>query len=216
MMSTLSDENVVSSKTLYEQIGWLCTLLRPNGMGVSYENIGLLFNPSKSHATIKRHFEAFQKIPKEPKRPEILTEEQYQELASKLSSTIKESGNPSLYNVQTFIRDSFQIEVSRTTASRILKRIGFKLIKAKPMEEERYNCSLEEILQYYKTLAELLTEIPCGFCFNLDESGIQRYVDARDTYLVVPENFPDEELTFPVYRSAKRITLLHCIKRISI
>ena len=87
MMSALSDEHVVSSKTLHEQIGWLCTLRRPNGVRVSYEKIDLLFNPSNLHATIKRHFEAFQKIPKEPKRPELLTEEQYQELASKLSYT---------------------------------------------------------------------------------------------------------------------------------
>ena len=84
-------------------------------------------------------------------------------------------------------------------------------MKAKPMEEDRYGCKIDDIIDYYRILAETLAEIPCGFCFNLDESGIQRYVDARDTYLVVPENFPDEELAFPVYRAAKRITLLHCI-----
>ena len=30
-------------------------------------------------------------------------------------------------------------------------------------------------------------------------------------FLVVPENFESNELTFPVYRAAKRITVLHCI-----
>ena len=60
-------------------------------------------------------------------------------------------------------------------------------------------------------LSEILAEVPCGFCFNLDESGIQRYVDAKDTFLVVPESFEGSELAFPVYRAAKRITVLHCI-----
>ena len=170
-----------------------------------------MYSPSKSHATIKRHFEAFQKKPKEPKRPELLTEAQYQLLSEKLKVTIKDSGHPSLSNVISFITDSFGIEVSRTTASRILDRIDFKLMKAKPMEEARYDCKLEDIIEYYRKLSEMLNDIPCGFCFNLDESGIQRYVDSKDTYLVVPKDFPDENLTFPVYRSDKRITLLHCI-----
>ena len=42
-------------------------------------------------------------------------------------------------------------------------------------------------------------------------SGIQRYVDSKDTYLVVPKDFPDENLIFPVYRFDKIIILLHCI-----
>ena len=106
-----------------------------------------MYSPSKSHATIKRHFEAFQKKPKEPKRPELLTEAQYQLLSEKLKVTIKDSGHPSLSNVISFITDSFGIEVSRTTASRILDRIDFKLMKAKPMEEARYDCKLEDIIE---------------------------------------------------------------------
>ena len=121
LMSAINDEHVVEASTLHEQIGWLCSILRPEGVGISYEKIGHLFTPHKSHATIKRHFEAFQKTPKPPKRPELLSKEQYQTLSDRIHATITESGHPSLCNIISFIRDSFQIEVSRPTASRILK-----------------------------------------------------------------------------------------------
>jgi len=211
MMHAVNDERVLNAKTLHEQIGQLCSILRPDGKGISLEKIGKLFAPTKSHSTISRHLQAFLKTPKPPQRPELLTEQQYRILHDKILATIKESGHPSLNDVRCFIEDFFEITPCRYTTSRIIKRIGFKLKKAKPIEEDRYECQLDEIMEYYQKLSELLTEIPCGFCYNLDESGIQRYVDAKDTFLVVPDDFPDEELTFPVYRSCKRITLLHCI-----
>ena len=153
----------------------------------------------------------FKKKPKPPQRPDLLSQEQYQILSEKIQTAIASTGNPTLMNIITFINESFDIIVSKQTAGRILNRIGFKLVKARPIEEERYNCKLEDIIAYYKKLAEILQEVPCGFCFNLDESGIQRYVDAKDTFLVVPDTFSDDEMTFPVYRAAKRITVLHCI-----
>ena len=211
IMAAINDTRVSEATTLHEQIGWLCSILRPDGVGLSYEKIGTLFTPHKSHSTIKRHLESFTKDAKEPQRPNLLSEEQYQVLADKIRTTIAESGNPSLVNIISFINDAFEIQVSRQTAARILKRLGFKLVKARPIEEERYNCKIEDIIAYYQLLVEVLNEVPCGFCFNLDESGIQRYVDAKDTFLVVPESFSDAELTFPVYRAAKRITILHCI-----
>ena len=211
MENAIKDERVINAKNLHEQIGWLCTILRNDDIPISLEKIGKLFNPRKSHATINRHWSAFKKPPKEPKRPELLTEEQYQTLSEKIREAIAEYGHPSLCNIVSFIRDSFEIEVSRSSALRILEKIGFKLMKATPLEEDRYECKIDDIIEYYRQLGEILKEIPCGFCFNLDESGIQRYVDARDTYLVVPVDFPDQELKFPVYRAAKRITLLHCI-----
>ena len=87
----LNDEPVVNAKTFHEQIGLLCLILRPDGRGVSLGKIGELFVQSKSHATIKRHFLAFQKTPQSPGRPELLTE--------KITNVIKETGHPSLHEI---------------------------------------------------------------------------------------------------------------------
>ena len=159
---------------------------------------------------MSRHFGSFYKQQHAPHRPELLNHEQYAVLAEKIDNTIRDTGHPSLTNVITFIRETFQIDASRPTAAKILDRIVFKLM-ARPIMEDRYTCSLDDIISYYTKLAELLTKIPCGFCFNLDESGIQQFVDGKDTYLIVPKTYPDHELTFPLYRAGKRITLLHCI-----
>ena len=73
--AAVSNEGVLAATTLHEQIGLLCDILRHYGEGVSYAKIGNLFSLPKSHATVKRHFEAWKKQPKEPKRLELLSQE---------------------------------------------------------------------------------------------------------------------------------------------
>ena len=51
--------------------------------------------------------------------------------------------------------------------------------------------------------------VPVGFVFNLDESGQNTYVDARNIYVIVPQE--ENVTTYPVNRNIKRITLLCCI-----
>ena len=67
--AAVSNEGVLAATTLQ------CDVLRPYGEGVSYAKIGNLFSLPKSHATVKRHFEAWKKQPKEPKRLELLSQE---------------------------------------------------------------------------------------------------------------------------------------------
>ena len=74
---------------------------------------------------------------------------------------------------------------------------------------EKDHHSLEDICQYYRMLKAELPDVPVGLVFNPDESGQNQFVDARDIFIFVPEDVNIE--TYPVNRSIKRITLLHCI-----
>lgn len=74
---------------------------------------------------------------------------------------------------------------------------------------EKDHHSLEDICQYYRLLKAELRDVPVGLVFNPDESGQNQFVDARDIFIFVPEDVNIE--TYPVNRSIKRITLLHCI-----
>ena len=94
MLAAINDQSVIASTTLHEQIGRLCELLRPDGIGLLYEKIGTLFTPHKSHSTIKRHLDSYNKIPKAPQRPDLLSEEQYRTLDNNINSTIADSGPP--------------------------------------------------------------------------------------------------------------------------
>ena len=47
--------------------------------------------------------------------------------------------------------------------------------------------------------------------FNLDESGQQDFIDARKVHIVIPDALNQGKITYPVDRTGKRITLLHCI-----
>ena len=75
--TAIEDEDVVASVLFCEQIGHLCNILRPEGSGVSFETIGKMFTPNKSHAAVNRHFKNFNKEHKPAGRPEILSKDQY-------------------------------------------------------------------------------------------------------------------------------------------
>lgn len=79
----------------------------------------------------------------------------------------------------------------------------------KGIDENRYDESLEEIIKYYDNLKEEVKGVPVGFLFNLDESGEIQFIDARNIYVIVPKEL--DVTTYPLNKSIKRITLLHCI-----
>lgn len=78
---------------------------------------------------------------------------------------------------------------SRSTINRTIKeRIkGFKIVKVKGIED-RYDFKYEDIQNFYQQLAQEVKGIPVGFLFNSDESGQNQYIDARNIYVIVPEN----------------------------
>ena len=51
--------------------------------------------------------------------------------------------------------------------------------------------------------------VPVRFCFNLDETRQNQFVNTRSLYLIIPKD--QEVTTYPVSGAAKRITLLNCI-----
>ena len=54
------------------------------------------------------------------------------------------------------------------------------------MENSRYKTNLADIKAFYLKLAEIIAEVPVGWLFNLDETGQQDFVYARDIHAVVP------------------------------
>lgn len=96
--------------------------------------------------------------------------------------------------------------IKRTVTTRIK---GYKIVRVKGIEDNRYDCSVEDIKDFYEDLKEEVKGVPVGFVFNLDESGQNIYIDARNLYVVVPQE--KQITTYPLNRCIKRITLLHCI-----
>jgi hypothetical protein len=66
----------------------------------------------------------------------------------------------------------------------------------------------EDILEF---LNETFEGLPCGFIFNLDESGFERWTDCRKRTVIVPVTYRESEIAYPIDRASKRSSLLVCI-----
>lgn len=86
---------------------------------------------------------------------------------------------------------------------------GYKIQRVKGIDENRYDCRTEDIVKFYSDLKKEVEGVPVGFVFNLDESGQNTFVDSRNLYVIVPKD--KDVRNFPLNRSIRRITLLHCI-----
>ena len=86
-----------------------------------------------------------------------------------------------------------------------------KIVKDIPIEECRYEVPMEALDSYFYKLASILPHIDFRYCYNVDETGEDEFVDARKLYVYVPADFPDEEVAIPVKRGMKRFTIVHSI-----
>ena len=217
-----NDPRFQDAATYRAQVFFLVTLLHDvdvnamedpskDRLQISYEKIGRCFVDPRTHGSIIKEFQKYGKKNCIPGRPYALTDEEVGILAEELKRCEEKSDYPAVHDIISFIYTNFDKVVSRTTVVRIVtqKIKGYKLIKSSPIEIGRWEVQYNDIVNFYHDLESKITHIPTGFVFNLDESGEIDYVDAHDIHVFVPDAIDRYE--YPIDRSAKRISLLHCI-----
>ena len=174
--------------------------------------IGRLFGVNRG--TIATHVKRMEQEKNESVgRPPTLDQEEKNILFIHIRDSY-DAKKPTCYNALIdFIFNKFAKVISNDALWHIIHRSeSFKTIKGHPMESTRAEVPLDIIEEHYKRLSSVLNEeIPPQFFFNVDESGFQDFVDARDIILIVPNECPDEELCYSVNRNMKRATMIGCI-----
>jgi hypothetical protein len=79
------------------------------------------------------------------------------------------------------------------------------------MEIKRVQISLPMLIHWYGQLEEALRNIPRYFIFNMDETGVDDWVDSHDVLVAIPREFRNSETSIPIARRSKRATLTGCI-----
>lgn len=103
-------------------------------------------------------------------------------------------------------------DVTREALRKALARTkAVKCIQATPMEEARLNMNENEVARYETQAEALLQNVNPAFVFNMDETGIQAFADARKLQVVVPVDFEAGQINYPAKRSSQRSTLVSCI-----
>jgi len=102
--------------------------------------------------------------------------------------------------------------INQDAFRKILSRhsIG-KIIESHPMESERMQVRCAEIDEHFKSLKDELDDVPACCVLNIDETGIQPWVDASVVNAWVPIECDKTSISYPVVRSGKRATVLVAI-----
>ena len=212
ILEAIESEEIAAATTYREQAGILCNKLRNSESEekIPYRVIGKIFGVSGS--AIHDEQNKFNKGTKKNGRPTILSEEETAKLDELIAGLIKSDGYPTIIDIQDVIYENFNKVVTTATIRTTLHRSKkYKIAIASPMEQARYECSDEAIKEYYSILKKKVTGIPVGWCFNIDETGEQDFVDAQEISVVVPFETDIKDLEYPVSRNGKRSTLIHCI-----
>jgi hypothetical protein len=80
-----------------------------------------------------------------------------------------------------------------------------------PMEEQRMEVAPDQIRDYFANLPSVISGAPCHFVFNINETGHQEWADREPLKCSIPKEGQRDFVSFPVWRTGKRITLIACI-----
>ena len=149
----------------------------------------------------------------EPHRPPKLDISMTNDLRQYLLDHIGKREWLSYPEITEYIQMQFKIIMKTNTVRKMIstkfKDIG-KMVEAEPIEDKRFEVSIEKINLYYDKLGSILAFIDFRFLFNLDETGEDEFVDTKTIKVFVPVDF-QEKAKIPISRSRKRFTITHCI-----
>ena len=140
-------------------------------------------------------------------RPPVLNEEQASCVLRMIAERCDAHDPATVCDIMNFIWESFSICMLPDTLRKwINASTPFKTVRSSPMEDSRLRTTTSAIEEYFRQLSEAIDGVPSGLIFNLDESGFQRFIDAKHDTIVVPEESRDRYHS--VSRREKRATFL--------
>jgi hypothetical protein len=127
-----------------------------------------------------------------------------------------EEGQPATFvGIANELFDCFAIRMISDTLRKIVKGLGWcKIIIGKVMEENRAVCPREDIDEHFRSLAALIDEVFPEFVCNVDESGFQQWIDARNQLIIIPTEYEGDEIPLQVEGQGKRSPLLVSISAV--
>ena len=210
----IESDEVVAASSFREQVGIITRILRTEkDIPLSYQYIGLIFRQPRSRSAILQQEIKYNDGVKANGRPPLLTDEEKHQLKLKIDLHITEEGFPTYEDVSDMVIELFDKYIAIPSLRTIIRKMPeYKATKAQPLETNRYECSYETIEEFYRRLTEALEGVPVGWCFNLDETGQQDFVDSRELCVIVPsDSDAAQHAVYKVDRNGKRCTALHCI-----
>lgn len=182
-----------------------CKLIFERCRGVPHNQIAKFFDVDGN--SVREQYKKLSQTPKPSGRPPILNEEQAASVLAFLRERANSPNPATVSDCLNFVKENFRIDMLPDTCRKWINRsTAFCTVEAEPMDQKRLEVSHDQIVSYFDNLREALTGVPAALVFNLDESGFQQFVDARDKVVIVEKG--SQQHHFAVNRSERRATFL--------
>ena len=204
-------------QTFREQLAFIYMDPLNKDKSITYDDLHDMFKIGKT--TVNYHIEKYKmdifrknsKLePRKNGRPFTLTE---QDLCLVKEWISTQRSAPKFSSLQNFVQKTFGKKLDYNTYLTILDKLGYKIVKAKPLEENRYEVTEETINIFYEEIETFTREhnIPCAFAYNIDEEGYDEYSLAKNELIIVNKDDSDAQSFYPVPREGSHTTFLGAI-----
>ena len=114
-------------------------------------------------------------------RPPLLNDRQIEQVIERVRRGIQEKNPLTKTGLMIYINETWQIQVSKRWISRLVASSDeLVLTVACPIERRRAEVSEDELLAFYATFRELVSDVKPEFVFNMDETGFSRRARAKN------------------------------------
>jgi hypothetical protein len=79
------------------------------------------------------------------------------------------------------------------------------------MEERHVCCSQDAVDEYFNTLEQFISGIPCNIIYIVDEVGLNEQVDATKWDVVAPIDYDGSTVPVPKNWSDSRASMIACV-----
>lgn len=174
-----------------------CFLLFERYPTLSNSDIAAFFDCDPQSVRFQRQH--FQTPAKSPGRPPLFTTEQSELVLGYIEDCLAQSQAPTCNDVLNFIFENLELDVLPDSLRHwINRKTSFKTTTAPPMEKKRTEVTVAHIFEYFEALQRATDGVPAALVMNIDESGFQRFADARNETVIVPK-----ECQHPVHGVAR-------------
>ena len=145
-------------------------------------------------------------------KPSVLSDDDFKDITDWVKQAALNNKPMTLNDIVAEVFRVKRLRVSVDALRMALKRRNkTKVITAIPTEASRLNIDDAEIQGFFQATEALMHNVPAAFVFNIDETGINRYANAKKKRVVVHQGFPGRQMRFPVERNTQHSTVVACI-----
>ena len=200
----LESSEFLACSTFRDQILWIFTCFP----FLPQHQVALFFGVKTGSVQNQKRYADYQ--PKAVGRPPCLSSEMTAAVLTFIRDRNAKNDPPTVNDALNMLWETFLVDVIPDTFRKWLnEKTVYKTLVAAPMEEDRMAVSQESISQYFETLEREVNGMPAALVLNLDESGFQRYADARHNAVIVPASYT--KAFYPVPRNETRKTFLAAV-----